>query len=269
MTSTIASPTIDISSTPRVPFSRLVSVELRKMTDTRAGRWLLGITAGLLVVAMVIALVVAVLNDLELSLNAWLDILPIPVSLLLPAVAITSITQEWGQRTGLVTFALEPGRTRVVFAKFVAVVIFAVATLALAAVLAVIGNVLFDAFSPMDAGWDLDGSKLGWALFTQIAFFVMAFGFGMVFLSTPAAIVLYYVISLLLPLMVYGAVYALVSWGPDVIPWLDLGYAIAPFTTPEVDKPDLAEVQVAFTTFLWVVLPFLIGLWRVRRIELK
>ncbi len=33
---------MDVSGTPAVPFTRLVSVELRKMYDTRAGLWLLG-----------------------------------------------------------------------------------------------------------------------------------------------------------------------------------------------------------------------------------
>ena len=33
---------LDISSTPRVPLGRLVSVELRKSLDTRAGRWFAG-----------------------------------------------------------------------------------------------------------------------------------------------------------------------------------------------------------------------------------
>ena len=40
-TATSAPMTLDVSQTARVPFSRLVSVELRKMFDTRAGQWLL------------------------------------------------------------------------------------------------------------------------------------------------------------------------------------------------------------------------------------
>ncbi len=46
-------PRLDVSGTPGVPFTRLVSVELRKIADTRAGRWLLGaivaITAAIMV----------------------------------------------------------------------------------------------------------------------------------------------------------------------------------------------------------------------------
>ena len=32
---------LDLSGTAPLPFTRLVRVELRKMADTRAGRWLL------------------------------------------------------------------------------------------------------------------------------------------------------------------------------------------------------------------------------------
>ena len=34
--------TLDVSNTPRTPFTTLVRVELRKTYDTRAGVWLLG-----------------------------------------------------------------------------------------------------------------------------------------------------------------------------------------------------------------------------------
>ncbi len=38
---TIEGQVLDVSGTPRVPFARLVSVELRRARDTRAGLWLL------------------------------------------------------------------------------------------------------------------------------------------------------------------------------------------------------------------------------------
>jgi ABC-2 type transport system permease protein len=42
MSATAPMQTLDVSGTPRVPFTRLVSVELRKALDTRAGRWFTG-----------------------------------------------------------------------------------------------------------------------------------------------------------------------------------------------------------------------------------
>jgi ABC-2 type transport system permease protein len=260
---------IDVSQTPPVPFGRLAAVEARKMFDTRAGRWLIGITVGLLLAAMVVALLVMVLSDMGASLNGWLQVLTIPLSLLMPTIAIMSITQEWGQRTALTTFALEPRRIRVVAAKLVAVTALALVTMALAVLFGLLGNLLYDLLGSRDASWEIDGVALGWAVFTQLAFFVMAFGLGALLLSTPAAIVIYYVVSLLLPMMVTGAVYSLVSWGPDVIPWFDLTFAVAPFSNPDMPRPDNAVAQLVVATTLWVVLPLALGLRRIQRIELK
>src|SRR5690606_4484257 len=134
-------PAMDVSQTRRVPFLRLVGVELRKLTDTRAGRWLLGINVGILVLVTGIILVIAYFQDeMRLSLGDWQGVLGFLMSLLLPAIAIISITQEWGQRTALFTFALEPHRLRVVLSKLTAVVTLAVLTLVFAAVVAVIAN---------------------------------------------------------------------------------------------------------------------------------
>lgn len=266
--------TIDISSTPRVPFGRLVSVELRKMYDTRAGVWLLGITGGLLVLAMGITLLVVALDDdVSVSANAFSQIMAIPVSLLVPVLAITSITSEWSQRTGLVSFTLEPHRMRVVWAKFVTVVILALATLVLAIVLGAIGTLLAAAITGNDPVWNLDAGTFAWTLFSQLAYFTMAFAFGLVFLSTPASIAIYYVVSLLLPFMVYGTLYAFFDWAKDVIPWIDFGFAVGPYTgqgaDPSIDPSTTTLLQVIFTFAVWIVLPFVVGLRRVTNAELK
>lgn len=271
MSTATAAPAIDVSQTPRVPFLRLVGVEVRKMVDTRAGRWLIGITLGLLLVAMVIALLVAVLNDFDTSLAMWLQVLTVPMSLLMPTIAIIAITQEWGQRTGLTTFALEPHRVRVIAAKLVSVLVLAMATIVFAVVMAVLGNLLYQVFSGNQPGWDVESKVLIWTITLQLAYFVMAFGFGMVFLSTPAAIALYYVVSLLLPMMVYGTLLAFFEWAGNVIPWLDLGIAAAPLygeSMPGVPT-DLAPYQFTFAFVLWVVVPVAVGLWRINRVELK
>lgn len=268
------SPTIDISSTPQVPFGRLVSVELRKMWDTRAGFWLLAVTGGLLVLAMGITLLVVALDDdVRVSANAFSQIMTIPVSLLVPVLAITSITSEWSQRTGLVSFTLEPHRMRVVWAKFVTVLILAVATIALAIVLGAIGTLLSSAITGTDAVWNLEAGTFAWTIFQQMAYFTMAFAFGLVFLSSPASIAIYYVVSLLLPFMVYGTLYAFFDWAKDVIPWIDFGFAVGPYVgqgpDPSVETSATTLMQVIVTFTIWIVLPFVFGLRRVTRAELK
>ncbi len=261
--------TLDVSGTPRVPFARLVAVEARKMTDTRAGFWLLLLTGLLMLAVAGIALLVIVLNDLSPAYMTWAtQIMTLPVSLLLPVFAITTVTSEWGQRTSLVTFALEPHRSRVLLAKFVTVLALAVTTMVLALLLAAVGAALQGAFGE-SASWEVDGGPLFWAFMTQLLYFVMAFGLGLVLLNSAGAVVLYYVVALLLPVMVWGPVYGLVSWGPDVIPWFDLGFAIAPLTGPGMLRPDEVYAQIATSTLIWVVLPVAIGLRRALRTELK
>lgn len=266
-------PTIDISSTPEVPFGRLVSVELRKMWDTRAGFWLLALTGGLIALALGITLLVVALNDgARPSATEFSQIMTIPVSLLVPVLAITSITSEWSQRTGLVSFTLEPHRMRLVWAKFVTVLILAVATIVLAIVFGAIGTLLSAAITGNDPVWNIEAGTFAWTIINQLAYFTMAFAFGLVFLSTPASIAIYYIVAMLLPFMVYGTLYAIFDWAKDVIPWIDLGFAMGPYMGQsqggtETSSTTLMQVIVTFAT--WVVLPFVLGLRRVTRAELK
>ena len=57
--------TLDVSNTPAVPFGRLVRVELRKLADTRAGRWLLISIAALTLLVLIIQLSVVLGQDLH------------------------------------------------------------------------------------------------------------------------------------------------------------------------------------------------------------
>jgi ABC-2 type transport system permease protein len=266
-------PTLDISETAQVPFGRLVRLEARKLADTRAGFWLLLITGLLIGLAMAITLLVVLLNDLEITANTFSQIMTFPLSLLVPVLAITSLTSEWSQRTGLVSFTLEPHRMRVIRAKLVTVMALSVTTIALAIAFGAIGNVLYGLMSGNDIVWDIDAGTFAWIIAQQLLYFVMAFAFGMLILSTPGAIAIYYIVALLLPLMVYGILYANFEWARDIIPWIDLGYAMAPYLRPE--DPTIGEanattlIQVIVTTFVWVVVPLVLGARRVARAELK
>jgi ABC-2 type transport system permease protein len=270
--------TLDVSSTPKVPFSRTVRVELRKMVDTRAGFWLLLVTGLLLVGITAIVMTVVVVNDIAIGANGWVQVMTVPLSLLLPIFAITSVTAEWSQRTGLVSFTLEPHRLKIIAAKLVAVLMLVVVTMVLAAALGAAANVIYASLTDGSVSWNIDGSAFAWTVVSQVLFFLMAFGLAMLILSTPASIAVYYVVSLLLPFMVYSAVYALVSWGPDVLPYVDLNYALAPFldgggaaqggpATLEVTGESYAQLGVA--TLIWVVLPMVLGGRRVARAEIK
>lgn len=268
--------TIDTSQTARVPFLRLVSVEWRKMMDTRAGFWLLAITGLLLLLAMGITLLVAALDDsVRLTASGISEIMVIPVSLLVPVFAVLVVTSEWSQRTHLVTFTLEPHRLRTIFAKLAAVSVLAVATIAVAIVVGAVGNVLYGAITGNEVTWNVEASTLVWTVITQVLFFLMGFGLGMLILNTPGAVAIFYLVGFLLPFMVYSTLYVLFDWARDILPWIDMTTASMPLISGtdylgnQIDAGATEYLQYAVTIVLWVVVPVVLGAWRVLRTEAK
>lgn len=276
MSAVSVAPSTPLPEATKVPFGRLLLVEWRKMTDTRAGRALLIISAALLVVAMAIVVLVVALNEtLEIPLSVWSSILVIPISLLTPVLAIMIVTQEWGQRTNMVTFSLEPSRLRVIGAKLVAVVALAIALILVALLCGIIGNALAAAVGGYDASWSIDGELLAWTVVQQLLYFVSAFGIAMCLLSTPFSIVVVYVDQLILPLMVWSALTVFFEWARNLVPFIDMGYALSPFAAgvdgvgQHVDIGTQNILALICSIFLWVVVPVVLGAYRILKSEMK
>ena len=85
-----------------VPWSRLTAVELRKMFDTRSGFWLLASIAISAVLAS--GAVVLFAPDDQISYGVFATAFGFPMAVILPMIAILSVTSEWSQRSGLTTF---------------------------------------------------------------------------------------------------------------------------------------------------------------------
>ena len=269
--STPASPRLhlDVSATPRTTFGRLVRVETRKMTDTRSGFWLLLITGLLLALTAGLVLLVLALEDgAYLSASDWGEVLTIPLSLLLPVFAILTVTSEWSQRTGLVTFSLEPHRLRVMLAKLVSVLLLALGTIVVAMVLGSIGNLVGAQIAGSEVRWNLTAGDLGGLLLVQVLYFLMAFALATLLLSTPGAIAVFYVVALLLPLMVYSILYAVFDWAQDLIPWIDMQFASSPFLGGD-SVTGLDVVRLVTAAAIWIVIPMVLGLRRIVRSEPK
>jgi ABC-2 type transport system permease protein len=256
-----------MNSTGTIPFGRLVKVEFRKMVDTRAGLWLLIVTAGLTALAMVIAAIVSIAQDVELGFNTYLLTCAYTSGVLLPVLGIMLVTQEWGQRTAMVSFVLEPRRSRVIVAKLVTGVLLAWLVVVLAFAVAALANLLAALGRGVSPDWDLDWQFVLAFLFTQT--FAMLFGFALaaLLLNTPAAIVLFFVATFILPTVV-GAVSLLAGdWLIQARPWFD-------FTVPQAalvldDMTGKRWAQLVVTTVLWVVAPVSLGLLRITRAEVK
>ena len=241
-----------------VPFGRLLRVELRKMVDTRAGRWLLIVIAALLagVVAMVFFSGAA-----GRTFGGFLGALSVPVVLLTPIVAILAATGEFSQRTALTTFALEPRRPRVVAAKTLASLLVGVLAYAVSLALAAAGHAASIAWRDTPAAWSVEASVLvGFGAVLAISV-LQGMAFGLALLNTPLAITAF----LVLP-TVWSIVANLVPRLVEIAPWVDLGAATSPlFDTARMAAADWAHLASA--SAIWVLLPLVIGLWRVQRRE--
>lgn len=244
-----------------VPFSRLLRVELRKVANTRAGRWLVA-TIGILTAAVITIFLVAGDAD-ELTYKMFLLVTATPQGFLLPVLAILAVTAEWSQRTGLVTFTLEPSRMRVAAAKLVAVTIYGLLAIALALGLAALANLLGMSLRDGAGDWNISWEFLGDATFLQISGLVQGFAFALMLMNTAAAIVLYFVLPI-----VWSILFSLVDWLNDIAPWVDLSTATQPITEGQtLNSEDWGHVAVA--SIIWVLLPLAIGLIRLKRSEVK
>jgi len=127
-----------LADTSPVSQGRLVRVELRKLMDTRAGTWLrLGIA---LLTAAVVVIFMFAAEPSELTFTNFVNATSMPQAILLPVLGILAVTSEWGQRTRLVTFTLEPHRGRVVVVKLAAALVLGAAAVVVAIGLAALAN---------------------------------------------------------------------------------------------------------------------------------
>lgn len=243
-----------------IPFTRLLHVELRKQLDTRAGRWLL-ITLGL-VTAIVMIIQVSVSDPANLTFMDLVLGAAIPQMYLLPAIGIMAATSEWSQRTGMVTFMLEPRRSRVIAAKLISALGFGVAAVAIALVLAAVANVGGMAFQDGVGTWAVQWDELAGFFLMQLLIVAQGVAFGMILLNTPAALVFYYLLPAVLSLL--GS---LVSWMQTPVLWLDMARTTSPLVEGAMDAD--AWSKLAVSSLVWVFVPLAVGLWRVLHREVK
>ncbi len=244
-----------------VPFNRLLRVELRKLVDTRAGFWLL--TAIITITIAVLGVFLFVADPEQLTFLNFVGATATPQSILLPVLGILAVTAEWSQRTGLVTFTLEPSRLRIAVAKLVAVTLVGLAAVGVALGVAALGNVAGMIFMDGAGSWNVGAANVRDFFALQLIGIVQGFAFGMLLMTTAAAIVLYYVIPI-----AWNILFSMVGSLEKVAPWLDLNSAMAPaFEQQTFRAGDWAHIAVSGA--IWVLLPLGLGLVRLLRREVK
>jgi ABC-2 type transport system permease protein len=265
--STTATPTtLDVSGTQHVPMSRLARVEFRKALDTRAGRWFVVAILALVVVVEVIYALAA--PDQDKDFQDFVQISGFVLGYFVPIIIIMLVTSEASQRNGLVTFTLEPKRSRIVVAKFLAGIALAVAVMILAFALAVLGT-LFGTLTGGSPDWSLDASLVfnGFVLANLIGVFI-GFAIAMLIMNTAGGIVGYFAYSLILPIAV-GILGALSPSFEDVAPWIEFNTAQTPLFEGDYTPTGEQWAQIATSGTIWLLIPLALGIWRLLRIEFK
>jgi ABC-2 type transport system permease protein len=233
----------------RPALARLAKVELRKAADTRSGFWLLLAVVGLTVLAVVITVLAG--NDEDKTFHKILSNALQPAGILLPVVGILLVSSEWSQRTALVSFALVPGRPRLLIAKLLAGIVLGLAAMVVAVVLAALGTAL----SSSDAAnvWSLPLGLLGQDIVYMVTAMIIGVGFGAALQASAPAIVLYFALPIAFAAL--GSIHAI----KGVVDWISTE-ALEPLTTEVMSGHQWAQGLVSLA--LWMGIPLAIGLWR-------
>jgi ABC-type transport system involved in multi-copper enzyme maturation permease subunit len=241
----------------RPGIGRLVTVELRKMVNTRSGFWVPIAVAGLTALVSIIA--ASNHGGQDGTFTHVLHAASFPGAYLLPVMGVLLICSEYSQRTTLTTYTLVPNRWRVLGAKLGASLI--VSTVALIACL------LFTVLSASVFGHHPGGTgSLGLSVILQTWLFltsgmVMGMAFGAAVLVSAPAIVAY----LLLP-VIWNGLAENISWLQGPARWLDTGNTLGPLTQQNLTGTQWAHVLATFA--LWIGVPLAIGLTRIGRGDL-
>jgi ABC-2 type transport system permease protein len=261
MTATTYAPPMAGAGSPARPgLVRLTLVEMRKMVDTRAGKWLVGITGAISLAVVTIALFAG--DGSDRTFRAFFEYCQYPVGLFLPVLGILLVTSEWSQRTALTTFTLTPERQRIAVAKLLAATAFGLLSLLTSFAGAALGNGLTLALDRGDGSWSLPGDLLAGAALFQVLSVVMGVAFGMLLMNPALAIVTYFVAPTVLSI-----VRELIPRTEKTISWIDLNAPMERLAAGTMNG-DMWE-RLAVSGAVWVLLPLVLGMIRLQRREVS
>lgn len=247
-----------------IPFGRILSVELRKMFDTRSGFWLM---ASIVIASVIATTLTILLGDRgELTFDSFAASVGSPMSILLPIIGVLAVTSEWSQRTALTTFTLVPSRRRVIGAKLVNTLVIGAVSMVIALGVGAAGNLVSAAITGNDAVWDIPAWTFAQIVLANELGMLLGFALGLLFRNSPAAIVGYFVVNLVLP-GISGALASSQEWWADNAGWFDVNQTRFLLFDSKLTSEEWWQLGV--TSSLWILLPLAVGLALVMRSEVK
>lgn len=234
----------------------LLTVEMRKLVDTRTGKAILGLSIAIPLAALTWLLFKGSANGV--SWQQFSVFMPV-LSMTIPLIGLFAMTSEWSQRTALTTFTLSPRRGRVLAMKFVAALALSMAVLAVVIGLTLAATALGGLIEGVSPSYEFLGTDVRGMIILIALQVTMAAGFGALAAQTAVAVGAFLVAPTL-----WAAVGPLV-FGSNA-QWLDVftAYNRLASDTPFTDLP---QTLTAIT--FWVVLPTTIGVIRSLRREVK
>ncbi|MGH3360934.1 MAG: ABC transporter permease [Nocardioides sp.] len=248
-----------------IPFARILWVELTKMFNTRSGFWLaasIGITA-----LLATAAVIVFAPDDAMTYDNFGAAIGVPMVIILPVIAILSVTSEWSQRSGLTTFTLIPKRGEVIWAKLLISVALGAVSIVAALGVGAVGNLVGATIAGVDPVWDVSLNQATSLVAANVLSLLIGFMLGVLIRNSAAAIVGYFIYGFVLAGLT-AVLAASQDWFRDLQPWIDFNYTQGMLFEGWPVGGE-AWAQLGVTAVGWVVLPLAVGLWLVRRSEVK
>ncbi|HEX5862114.1 MAG TPA: ABC transporter permease [Nocardioides sp.] len=249
----------------RIPFGRILWVELTKMFNTRSGFWLtasIGITA-----VLATAAVIAFAPDSAMTYDSFGAAIGAPMAIILPVIAILSVTSEWSQRSGLTTFTLVPKRGAVIWAKLLISVALGALSMVVALGIGAVGNLVGAAIVGIEPVWEFSLNQATSLVAANVLGLLIGFMLGVLIRNSAAAIVGYFIYGFVL-----GGLAAVLAasqeWFRDLQPWIDFNYTQGMLFEGWPVGGE-AWAQLGVTAVGWLVVPLAVGLLLIRRSEVK
>lgn len=247
-----------------IPFTRLLSVEIRKMFDTRSGFWLM---AGVVLMSIIASGAVLVFGGVEqVTFANMSSAIGIPMAILLPVISILSVTSEWSQRSGLTSFTLVPHRGRVLLAKGVNTVLVGIVAMLVAMAIGALSNLLGALAYGIDPIWETSLTDLSHIVLANVLGMLFGFTLGLVIRNSPAAIVGYFVYQFVIGNLLY-ALAEYQDWFAEINRWVNFQFNQTYLFDQELVSKDW--VYLGVSSVIWLIIPMAVGAWYAMRSEVK